>query len=334
MLRKNFNIGLLALAILLMAALPAAAQAPGTISYQGRLADDAGAPITTAVSVTFGIYAAASGGTALYSQVIGFTPDANGIFTVQLGPFGATVFDGNARYLGIKVGADPEMTPRQMINAAPYSLNTNNIPDDAITSAKIATGAVGNSDLANNAINGAKVADGSLTSADIGDEPGVNSTYGSVSTIVLTATDTNLAVVTINAPSAGYVVAIASAYFQANHVSGTKDLGRFCISRTSATLDYTYMANITTPASAPTDSDQPLPVCLHRFDPVSAGANTFYFVADAYTGAPRVSKARMAVMFFPTAYGTIDPPAAMTNFVFPDNSSGSVKNSGSPEGQE
>lgn len=323
----------LAAALLLMTTV-VMAQAPNTISYQGRLADDAGDAITTQVSVTFAIYAAASGGSALYTQTLNVTPDQNGVFTVQLGPIGGTVFDGSLRYMGIKVGADAEMTPRQALTSAPYSFNTNNIADNSITTAKIAAGEVGNSDLANNAVNGAKVADGGLSSVDISNEPGVNAAYGSASTIVLTAADTNLATVTINAPTAGYVVVVASAYYQPNHVTGTKDLGRFCISRTSSLLDYVYMANVSTPASATTDSDMPLPVSLHRFDAVSAGTNTFYFVADAYTGAPRVSKARMAVMFFPTAYGTIVPPAA--NPVNPDaptQESSRVTDSGNSAGE-
>ncbi|HUV36108.1 MAG TPA: hypothetical protein VMX58_04125 [Patescibacteria group bacterium] len=138
---------------------------------------------------------------------------------------------------------------------------------------------------------------------------------------------------TINAPTSGYVVAIGSAYYQPNHVSGTKDLGRFSISRIPS-LDYANMANITTPANAPTDSDMPLPVCLHRVDAVAAGSVTYYFMANAFTGAPRVSKARLAVMFFPTAYGAVGASPISAGPQAPYGESSGTEDSGSPEGRD
>ncbi|PKK85003.1 MAG: hypothetical protein CVT49_00230 [candidate division Zixibacteria bacterium HGW-Zixibacteria-1] len=45
---------------------------------------------------------------------------------------------------------------------------------------------------------------------------------------------------------------------------------------------------------------------MHGVFSVSAGVQKYYFVADAFTGAPRVSKARIVAMFFPTSYGTVD----------------------------
>jgi hypothetical protein len=123
---RTVKTSILLAAVILLAA-GAMAQAPHTIQYQGRLTDATGS-ITSAVNVAFRIYDVESGGTALWTEThSGLIPDHMGVFTVQLGsivPFGLDVFTGQPRYLGITVGADAEMTPRQLISAAPYSLGS------------------------------------------------------------------------------------------------------------------------------------------------------------------------------------------------------------------
>src|SRR5439155_18765986 len=42
----------------------------------------------------------------------------------------ASVFDGSPRYLGVTVGTDPEMTPRQAIFAVPYAMIAGNVNGD------------------------------------------------------------------------------------------------------------------------------------------------------------------------------------------------------------
>ncbi len=118
-------LGCLALALLWSSW--AGAQAPTTMAYQGRLLAATGAPVTAATSVAFRIYAAASGGTALWTETRSVTPDANGVFTIDLGattPLTTTIFDGTVRYLGLQAGADAEMTPRQALSAVPYALRS------------------------------------------------------------------------------------------------------------------------------------------------------------------------------------------------------------------
>ncbi|MDD4052721.1 MAG: hypothetical protein PHR28_12595 [candidate division Zixibacteria bacterium] len=98
--------------------------APNTIMYQGRLTTAAGAPITDTVTVTFGIYASTSGGTALWQGAWLLHPDANGIISQEIGTIPDTVFTGSQRYLQITVRSDPAMSPRQTITSAPYSMST------------------------------------------------------------------------------------------------------------------------------------------------------------------------------------------------------------------
>ena len=117
-----------ALALTLLLALSqsvlAAAPVPATVGYQGRLYDQSGNPISGTLSVVFSLYAAASGGTAVWSETQSISVTA-GYFMVQLGsvtPFGTSAFDGTVRYLGVKVGTDAEMTPRASVASVPYAL--------------------------------------------------------------------------------------------------------------------------------------------------------------------------------------------------------------------
>lgn len=99
---------------------------PQTLQQQGRILDSDGAPVSSKVHFVFSVYAKASGGTALWSEEQNITLD-DGYFSTQLGAdtangFGADLFDGSTLYLGVTVGNDAEMTPRQTISSVPYAL--------------------------------------------------------------------------------------------------------------------------------------------------------------------------------------------------------------------
>lgn len=108
------------------------AAVPGTLTQQGRLFDASGNAITNSVSITFTLYDAASGGTNLWTETHTVTPD-EGYFSVQLGDTTAlgSVFDGSTRYLGVKVGSDPEMSPRETVSSVPYALRAGYADDAA-----------------------------------------------------------------------------------------------------------------------------------------------------------------------------------------------------------
>lgn len=96
---------------------------PRLLSYQGKLLDNAGNPVAdTTFPVQFGFYSVPSGGIAFWSETQTVTTRA-GLFSILLGtvtPIGALP-DAGALYLGMKVGLDPEMTPRLRIASAAYS---------------------------------------------------------------------------------------------------------------------------------------------------------------------------------------------------------------------
>lgn len=96
-------------------------------TYQGRLTTS-GNPANGQYDLQFSLFDAASGGIkvgntfTVLSQTV-----SSGLFTVQL-DFGASVFQGDARWLEIEVrqaggGAYTTLAPRQPLTAAPYALS-------------------------------------------------------------------------------------------------------------------------------------------------------------------------------------------------------------------
>jgi|GEM_PF-695739 len=97
---------------------------PGTIDFQGRLHDSGGNPVNSTLNITFSLYNALSGGTALWTETKSVQV-VDGLFHVKLGegtPFSPTHFSGTDRWLGIKVGAEAEMSPRTKISSVGYAM--------------------------------------------------------------------------------------------------------------------------------------------------------------------------------------------------------------------
>ena len=121
--------------ILLFTAMTALATVPGTISFQGRLTNAAGQTVPDGTySVTFTIYDLATEGTNWWTETQSVATVA-GLFSVQLGSIVPLVglpqhFGTADRWLGIKVGTDPEMTPRHKFTAVPYALVADFAPHD------------------------------------------------------------------------------------------------------------------------------------------------------------------------------------------------------------
>jgi hypothetical protein len=125
------------------------AKSTTTISYQGRLANSSGTPVTSAgLGMTFRLYNTTTGGSALWTETYPGVAVNDGLFHVLLGsvtPLDASYFSTyDTLYLGIAVGTDAEMTPREQLASAPYAIQAGRaltVPDGSITTAKIADGA-------------------------------------------------------------------------------------------------------------------------------------------------------------------------------------------------
>jgi hypothetical protein len=98
------------------------------LHYQGRLLDPAtGNPKPNGIySMTFRIYNTEVGGGPLWSETKSVAVN-NGLFSVLLGDTVAldpAIFNGQALWLGVTVGSDPEAIPRQRIAHSPYALHS------------------------------------------------------------------------------------------------------------------------------------------------------------------------------------------------------------------
>jgi len=99
----------------------ASAHAPDSLSFQGFVTNPGGVPIDTpGVSMAFKLY---EGSSEIWSETQPSVKIIGGVFDVRLGaviPLDTVRFD-RPLSLGIKVGADPEISPRTPMAAAAYA---------------------------------------------------------------------------------------------------------------------------------------------------------------------------------------------------------------------
>ncbi|GEM_PF-1087270 len=110
--------------LLLVHAVAFAANAPSLMNYQGWLTDAEGTPVTGTYSIVFTIYDDPVAGNVKWQESQSGVVVTDGSFNVMLGSITAlteTAFSSQDRWLGIKVGADPEMTPRTHLVTVPYA---------------------------------------------------------------------------------------------------------------------------------------------------------------------------------------------------------------------
>jgi hypothetical protein len=92
-----------------------------TVSFQGRLLDNAGNPVDGFPIMTFRLYAQAEGGAPVWEDAYN-VPVESGLFNAGL-EIPPSLFDGQALWLGVQVAGDAqEMQPRQQLLPVPYAL--------------------------------------------------------------------------------------------------------------------------------------------------------------------------------------------------------------------
>jgi len=129
-LKTMKNIVLLTVCVAGLAA-PAVAQ-PAYINYQGRLLDLAGQPLTNgSYTLEFNIYDSPTGTNRIWGPHTNRAVVANGRFNVILGPEDAAspthrpltnAFQGDERFMEIKVNGGSPILPRQQVLSAPYAM--------------------------------------------------------------------------------------------------------------------------------------------------------------------------------------------------------------------
>ena len=97
---------------------------------QGQLTNLAGTPVDGANTVVFKLWSDSIGGVANFTESRSVTTDANGQFATVIGSndnLDITVFNDSSLFLGITVGADPEMTPRTRLVSVPSAIRVRSI---------------------------------------------------------------------------------------------------------------------------------------------------------------------------------------------------------------
>ena len=127
-----------------LAPLPAQAQIPQTVSYQGVLTDASGNLVSDgAYDLTFKLYTVAIGGSPIWTETQASVPVMKGAFSVMLGSVTTLTPAFDQQYfLGIAVNGGAELTPRVALASSPYALEAKTVADSAIVGAKIANGQV------------------------------------------------------------------------------------------------------------------------------------------------------------------------------------------------
>ena len=124
-------------------ALGAAATPPKTLSYQGFLTSASDTPIDAPVQMTFKIYNVPTGGVALWTETQPSVTVAKGEFNTVFGFITPLTLPFDAPYyLGVTVGSDPEMVPRQPLAASAYAFRAMSLDGGATVPGAIVTGAI------------------------------------------------------------------------------------------------------------------------------------------------------------------------------------------------
>jgi len=260
------------------------AEVPGSMNYQGYLTDDAGNPVADSIyNVTFKIYDETNTKRWEESHQIAVN---DGLFSVQLGsngsPLNSDVFNHTECRLGITVGSDPEIIPRTQLNTVPYSFKT-----------------------------------GSVQSDDITNEPGVAAYSGAFYVYLNDLDYTTLCSLTIDCPAEGYVMAVAHGRIATlpQHTEGNNSYAIVGISDDPTYLPGNQDLDFQIDSASPSGVYSIPFGMTGMFTVPSAGSYTYYYLAYEYSGSVSVADMQFNLLYFPTAYGTVDavPPPVMAS---------------------
>ena len=120
--KKRYGIVILTGLFLIGLAGTGQAAIPRTLNFQGYLTNAAGNPVNETLEMGFSIYGTETGGAALWNETYPEVHLLSGVYSVLLGSVTPIPLDfGTQYYLGIRVGSDPEMTPRLPLSSVGYA---------------------------------------------------------------------------------------------------------------------------------------------------------------------------------------------------------------------
>ena len=135
---KLKSISVLAVVALFFISSPVlAGTVPNALNYQGTLYDSNGQPVTASKEIRVSLYDVAAGGTAFWTETQAGIIVKSGNFSLVLGKDSSNPIDqaklSGTTYIGIKVGTDAEMLPRQQFTSVAYALKSGDgVPIGAI----------------------------------------------------------------------------------------------------------------------------------------------------------------------------------------------------------
>jgi hypothetical protein len=326
---KDFRVFLVLVLAIFIAAPATHAAVPNLLAWQGVALDSTDAPLGDGMyTFHFAIYSDGIAGDSLWgeSQTVAVE---NGVLNVLLGsvvPLSESVFDEPVRYLQVQFETQTPYVPRTRIVSVGYAFRVGGID-----------GAVGGTVLNELEVLGTQSAlldmnasgDGSvvlpsdaISSSEISDEPGMAAGVRSGIIPGIGASYVQLADVSANFPVPGYVMVISE--------------GTFSAIATRIRLNSRLQDNGSDIASWTWDggaSDQGYDHHQHQVytGAVSAGPHSFTLSVSQPSGSVTAHDAKVTVLFFPTAYGSVDAPAAGLFGPFGTSSSGDQS---TPAGRE
>lgn len=255
------------------------AAVPETMSYQGLLSDDLGAPLADGPhSLVFTIYTDAVAGVAVWTETQPAVVLTGGLFAVTLGSVTplSIAFDQQL-WLGVAVDGGADLDPRSPLAASPYALAVRlPLPANAVDASSIL------------------------------DEPGIAQSHAN-SSVVLggagNATYANLLSVTITTPADGYLLVSASTSLV---VSCATLVSVQITEASNAALDNGHVVY----AGGLSGGIAPgyIPMSTHRTYFKPAGTYTFYLGGrnSNFTAClPVASNPTLTAVFLPTSYGSV-----------------------------
>ncbi|HIO70444.1 MAG TPA: hypothetical protein EYG60_00770 [Campylobacterales bacterium] len=116
--------------LLLILTIATFAEIPKTINYQGFLTNRDGSRVNGDIEITFSIYNTAINGRPLWREKR-VVKVSNGFYSIILGEKEPINIDFDTQYwLGVKIGDEVEMKPRQKLASVPYSLDSLKLKKD------------------------------------------------------------------------------------------------------------------------------------------------------------------------------------------------------------
>jgi len=288
-------VALLCLLATVLGGVSAHAAVPNTISYQGLLTDGVGTPVADGpYDLTLKLYTLSSGGAALWSETQNAVPVAKGIFSINLGSVTPLTLPFDQPFwLGVSIGADPELVPRTPLTSSPYALSVR-------------------TPLPTNSLDSQVLIDEPGIAASL--RPGSYSVIGNanISPVLLSAELS----VTITTPGPGYVMLSAVGYITFSNV-GSYQYVEYQISETTGMSAPIYLApegsylQYCGFGTAPNTNYFDFPMSCQRvfYKPVAGPYRFTYLTARLGSFTPQATVTNLSLMatYFPTSYGTVSP---------------------------